>query len=143
MIFFTVSNLIILEDKPVFPGNEIYVLNPLPGQIGLATVKFSETPYSKYMKAFIEFADKSIVYIKNPHLTGNYSWTPTEEHLTKPPSPKRTFDLNGDKLPCPVNRKTKYSIDIGGEYFYFDNADDYVAVAETIDSLLTEARDKE
>jgi len=62
-----------------------------------------------------------------------------------PPKPKRTFDLNGKQLPCPSNNEfcDTYLLDILGEYYYFESMEDRNNVAQAIDILFNNARDKE
>lgn len=67
------------------------------------------------------------------------SWTP--------PTPKRTFTLNGAELPCPVNDGIELShmaISVSGdtEMFFFKSKDDLDSVMTAMKNLLTEARDK-
>ncbi len=58
---------------------------------------------------------------------------------------KRTFDLNGQQLPCPSNNEfcDTYLLDILGEYYYFESMEDRNNVAQAIDILFNNARDKE
>ena len=62
-----------------------------------------------------------------------------------PPKPKRTFDLNGKQLPCPSNNEfcDTYLLDILGEYYYFESMEDRNNVAQAIDILFNNARDKD
>ncbi|MFA7253844.1 MAG: hypothetical protein WC107_04775 [Patescibacteria group bacterium] len=80
------------------------------------------------------------------HTVGNnipvivaYNWT------LKAPKKKRTFELNGKQLPCPSNSEfcKTHSIDILGQYYYFDYMEDRNKVARAIIDLLDNARDKE
>lgn len=63
--------------------------------------------------------------------------------LTQPQ--KRTFELNGKQLPCPSNNEfcDTYLLDILGEYYYFESMEDRNNVAQAIDILFNNARDKE
>ena len=63
--------------------------------------------------------------------------------LTQPQ--KRTFDLNGQQLPCPSNNEfcDTYLLDILGEYYYFESMEDRNNVAQAINILFNNARDKE
>lgn len=67
------------------------------------------------------------------------------DYTLKPPKPKRTFDLNGQQLPCPSNNEfcDTYLLDILGEYYYFESMEDRNNVAQAIDILFNNARDKE
>jgi len=58
---------------------------------------------------------------------------------------KRTFELNGQQLPCPSNNEfcDTYLLDILGEYYYFESMEDRNKVAKEIIDLLNNARDKE
>ena len=62
-----------------------------------------------------------------------------------PPKPKRTFNLNGQQLPCPSNNEfcDTYLLDILGEYYYFESMEDRNNVAQAINILFNNARDKE
>ena len=61
------------------------------------------------------------------------------------PKKKRTFDLNGKQLPCPSNNEfcDTYLLDILGEYYYFESMEDRNNVAQAINILFNNARDKE
>jgi len=61
------------------------------------------------------------------------SWTP--------PTPKRTFTLNGAELPCPGNTN-HYGFYCAGKFFGFHSVCDSEMVSDAIINLLTEARDK-
>jgi hypothetical protein len=63
--------------------------------------------------------------------------------LTRPQ--KRTFELNGQQLPCPSNNEfcDTYLLDILGQYYYFDYMEDRNKVARAIIDLFDNARDKE
>jgi len=64
------------------------------------------------------------------------SWTP--------PTPKRTFTLNGKELPCPkpkFKEGTDWTFDISGDLFGFDTKEECDSVYQAIIKLLTEARD--
>ena len=62
-----------------------------------------------------------------------------------PPKKKRTFDLNGQKLPCPSNNEfcDTYLLDILGEYYYFESMEDRNIVARELLNLIADARDKD
>jgi len=67
------------------------------------------------------------------------------DYTLTPPKKKRTFDLNGQQLPCPSNNEfcDTYLLDILGEYYYFESMEDRNNVAQAIDILFNNARDKE
>lgn len=63
------------------------------------------------------------------------------------PTPKRTFELNGVELPCPIDyttikREGRPTLKIGNDYFCFRTENDKRKVSEFISGILTEARDK-
>jgi hypothetical protein len=61
-----------------------------------------------------------------------------------PPKKKHTFDLNGQKLPCPGEDYDESSVlELLGEHYYFDSIEDRNEVAREIIKLLNNARDKE
>ena len=60
--------------------------------------------------------------------------------LTQPQ--KRTFDLNGQQLPCP-SKDDNYPLEILGEFYYFESREDRNKVAKAINDLLDNALDKE
>lgn len=104
----------------------------------LAVAIIEDTPvfigdkiYHKAMKHFVTI-------IEGAFYDPRY-WTLT------PPKPKRTFELNGKQLPCPSNSEfcKTHSIDILGQYYYFDYMEDRNKVARAIIDLLDNARDKE
>ena len=67
------------------------------------------------------------------------NWT-----LTPPkPKKKRTFDLNGKKLPCPGEDYDESALELLGEHFYFESLEDRNEVAREIIKLLDNARDKD
>lgn len=55
---------------------------------------------------------------------------------------KRTFELNGQQLPCP-SKDDNYLLEILGEFYYFESREDRNKVAKAINDLLDNARDKE
>lgn len=63
------------------------------------------------------------------------------------PQQKRTFEIKGIFLPCPINKKPEYdAIDktlcFYGQEFYFHTAEDKKEWKKAIVKLLTEARDE-
>lgn len=59
------------------------------------------------------------------------------------PKKKRTFDLNGQQLPCPGEDYDESVLELLGEHYYFDSIEDRNEVAREIIKLLDNARDKE
>lgn len=101
--------------KPVFPGDPIWIKdNPHPVNWDLFG----------YWKEQIEILSKDWTWVK--------------------PQPKRTFEINGVELPCPLKRSydADYVLNIHFEGFYFKNISDGVLVRDAIVKLLEEARDK-
>jgi len=60
-----------------------------------------------------------------------------------PPKPKRTFELNGQQLPCPGEDYDESVLELLGEHYYFDSIEDRNEVAREIIKLLDNARDKD
>ena len=64
------------------------------------------------------------------------------DYTLTPPKPQRTFDLNGQQLPCP-SKDYNYLLEILGEFYYFESREDRNKVAKAINDLLVNARAKE
>jgi len=61
-----------------------------------------------------------------------------------PPKKKRTFDLNGQQLPCPSDEiLCACTLDFLGNDFYFESMEDRNKVEKAINDLLSNARDKD
>ena len=60
-----------------------------------------------------------------------------------PPKPKRTFELNGQQLPCPSEDYDESVLELLGEHYYFESIEDRNEVAREIIKLLNNARDKD
>ena len=60
-----------------------------------------------------------------------------------PPKEKRTFNLNGQMLPCPIDDNFGCRLDFLGNDFFFESVEDRNKVAKAINDLLNNARDKE
>ena len=63
----------------------------------------------------------------------------------QPPKPKRTFELRGVELPCPVDWEESSNGDVAvidGEIFWFRNKMDADLVRDTLSKIFREARDK-
>ena len=68
------------------------------------------------------------------------------DYTLTPPKPKRTFELNGKQLPCPVRaRVTNVGtyMQLAGNNYHFNSAEDRNKVALAIVSILDSARDKD
>ena len=65
------------------------------------------------------------------------------DYTLTPPKKKRTFDLNGQQLPCPGEDYDESALELLGEHFYFESLEDRNKVAKAINDLLNNARDKE
>ena len=65
------------------------------------------------------------------------------DYTLKPLKKKRTFDLNGQQLPCPSEDYDESVLELLGEHFYFESLEDRNKVAKAINDLLNNARDKE
>lgn len=111
----------IIEGKPVFVGDKIYTKD-------------------KGLERIITGRSQII-----GHIFTNAGPRDMDNLTLTPPKPKRTFDLNGKQLPCPSNNEfcDTYLLDILGEYYYFESIEDRNNVAQAIDILFNNARDKE
>ena len=65
------------------------------------------------------------------------------DYTLTPPKKKRTFELNGQQLPCPSEDYDESALELLGEHFYFESLEDRNKVAKAINDLLNNARDKE
>ena len=65
------------------------------------------------------------------------------DYTLTPPKKKRTFDLNGQQLPCPSEDYDESVLELLGEHYYFDSIEDRNEVAREIIKLLNNARDKD
>ena len=116
-----------LKEPPMFDGHKY----------DLAVAIIEDTPVFVGDKIYHK-AHKHCVKIIEGDFDYRY-WTIT------PPKPKRTFNLNGQQLPCPSNNEfcDTYLLDILGEYYYFESMEDRNNVAQAINILFNNARDKE
>ena len=116
-----------LKEPPMFDGHKY----------DLAVAIIEDTPVFVGDKIYHK-AHKHCVKIIEGDFEYRY-WTIT------PPKPKRTFNLNGQQLPCPSNNEfcDTYLLDILGEYYYFESMEDRNNVAQAIDILFNNARDKD
>ena len=101
----------------------------------LAVAIIEDTPVFVGDKIYHKAMKHSVTIIEGAFYDCRY-WTLT------PPKPQRTFELNGQQLPCPIKGDT-YLLDILGEYYYFESIEDRNKVAKAINDLLDNARDKE
>ncbi|SET40246.1 hypothetical protein SAMN05216326_12513 [Nitrosomonas marina] len=102
----------VLEDRPVFVGDSLYC---------------TETGQAIDWGILAEIAD-------NFHLVAS-RWTWHKKQ-------KRTFLLNGEELPCPVEKKTEFAFLFNNIIFYFDTFEDREKINHSFSHLLIEARDK-
>lgn len=96
----------ILEDKPVFVGDEFY-----EGGGNKCTIKAD-------MHLYVN--DYCIVQHVDNVDWPKFSWNP----------PKKTFMLNGEYLPCPDGNKGGYQIGMFSERYYFTDFHDAQKVAQ-------------
>jgi len=61
--------------------------------------------------------------------------------LTQPQ--KRTFELNGQQLPCPETAPCGFTLSLFGNNFYYEEYEDVNKVERAIFDMLSNARDKE
>ena len=64
------------------------------------------------------------------------------DYTSTPPKPQRTFELNGQQLPCP-STDDNCPLEILGEFYYFSSREDRNKVAKAINDLLVNAREKD
>ena len=76
------------------------------------------------------------VTVNHAVLFSQLSWTK--------PEPKRTFTLNGVELPCPITKPIARipGLSLGTEVFFFNSESERNTVANSINELLLNARDK-
>ncbi|MBK9663475.1 MAG: hypothetical protein IPO71_10920 [Nitrosomonas sp.] len=65
------------------------------------------------------------------------------DYTLTPPKKKRTFDLNGQQLPCPETAPCGFTISLFGHDFYYEEYEDVNKVERAIFDMLNNARDKE
>ena len=65
------------------------------------------------------------------------------DYTLKPLKKKRTFDLNGKQLPCPIDDYGGVRLDFLCFDYFFGSIEDRNKVAQAIKDLLDNARDKE
>lgn len=110
----------ILEGKPVFVGDQVYANNCTKP---LKIHGLSEQSGYLFVGGCAHYAISIL------------SWTP--------PIKKRTFMLGDKELPCPDKNKGGYQISLISSRHFFSDFHDAQKVANAIDAILTEARDKE
>ena len=105
----------------------------------LAVVIIENTPVFVGDKIYHKATERCDPVIEGEFYDHHY-WTLT------PPKKKRTFDLNGKQLPCPVRIKVTNVgtyMQLAGNNYHFDSVEDRNKVALAIVSMLDTARDKE
>ena len=108
----------IIEDTPVFIGDVLYSKD-------------------KGLERIIKGGSQTI-----RHIFTNVGSRDLNDLTLTPPKPQRTFDLNGQQLPCP-STDDNYPLEILGEFYYFESREDRNKVAKAINYLLEEARAKD
>lgn len=121
------------------------------GKWNVSQHPFFDTDPSEYSLAVAIIENKPVfygddIYFKQdgarvtvvPGSTINHkAWTLT------PPKKKRTFELNGQQLPCPTDIFDDFMLDVFGEYFCFKSVDDINKVKKAILDVLKNARAKD
>lgn len=126
----------VLEGKPVWIDSKIYAKSPNYDMLNGAIV--TRTVHGNLVAQFDDGTQIQIYGFENG-LETYFTWTPP------PPTPNRTFTLNGVELPCPVGYSSvekRYSFEIEDSIFYFDSIKNRNTVSYHLINLLTEARDK-
>lgn len=127
----------VLEGRPVFINDRIYAQSPNYDMLDGAIV--TRTAHGNLVAQFDDGKQIKIYGFDNG-LETYFTWEPPA-----PPTPKRTFTLNGLELPCPkpkFKQGTDWTFDISGYLFGFDTKEECDLVYQAIIKLLTEARDK-
>ena len=65
------------------------------------------------------------------------------DYTLTPPKEKRTFNLNGQQLPCPGTAPCGFTISMLGHNFYYEEYEDVKKVERAIFDMLNNARDKD
>ena len=113
-----------LKEHPMFDGHKY----------DLAVAIIEDTPVFVGYKIYTKRTGQGITVTEGFLSAIDYTLTP--------PKKKRTFDLNGQQLPCP-SKDDNYPLEILGEFYYFESREDRNKVAKAINDLLVNARDKD
>lgn len=108
----------IIDGKPVFVGDVLYSKD-------------------KGLERIIKGGSQTI-----RHIFTNVGSRDLNDLTLTPPKPQRTFELNGQQLPCP-STDDNCPLEILGEFYYFESMEDRNKVAKAINDLLVNARAKE
>jgi hypothetical protein len=123
----------VLEGRPVFENDIVY--RKEDGYKVLVEGLMHNTNDRWLIK--LDF-DNRLALWKPNQFSQFFTWTP--------PTPKRTFTLNGVELPCPVTflkeSDERHMIQIHNNSFYYKSGDEYDQVTSALIRILTEARDK-
>lgn len=109
----------IIEDTPVFVGDVLYSKD-------------------KGLERIIKGGSQTI-----RHIFTNVGSRDLNDLTLTPPKHKRTFELNGRQLTCPINDNTRSTLDFIGHQFNFATYEDRDQVAYYILDILENALDKE
>lgn len=109
----------IIDGKPVFVGDVLYSKD-------------------KGLERIIKGGSQTI-----RHIFTNVGSRDLNDLTLTPPKKKRTFDLNGQQLPCPSEDYDESVLELLGEHYYFESIEDRNEVAREIIKLLDNARDKD
>jgi len=106
----------------------------IPGYYSLAVAIIENKP--------VFVGDKIYTKRTGQEITITEGFLSAIDYTITPPKPKRTFNLNGQQLPCP-SKDDNYPLEILGEFYYFESREDRNKVAKAINDLLDNALDKE
>ena len=106
----------------------------VPCDYSLASAIIEDTPVFVGDKIYHKAMKHSVTIIEGAFYDFRY-WTLT------PQKKNRTFELNGQQLPCP-SKDDNYLLEILGEFYYFESREDRNKVVKAINDLLNNARDK-
>lgn len=109
----------IIEGKPVFVGDKIYTKD-------------------KGLERIITGRSQII-----GHIFTNAGPRDMDNLTLTQPKKKRTFELNGNQLPCPETDLCGFTISLFGHNFYYEKYEDVNKVERAIFDMLNNARDKE
>ena len=115
-----------LKEHPMFDGHKY----------DLAVAIIEDTPVFVGNKIYTKRAGQEV--------TVSEGFLSAIDYTLTPPKKKRTFDLNGQQLPCPSDEiLCACTLDFLGNDFYFESMEDRNKVEKAINDLLSNARDKE
>ena len=123
-------------DGDIWDMSKHPAFSDVPCDYSLAVAIIEDTPVFIGDKIYHKEMKHCVNIIEGAFYDYRY-WTLT------PPKKKRTFNLNGQMLPCPIDDNFGCRLDFLGNDFFFESVEDRNKVAKAINDLLNNARDKE